>query len=194
MADEAPPGPPRLHALLEAIDLTKRFGALVANDHVSLAIRAGETHALLGENGAGKSTLVKMMCGLLQPDAGELLFEGEPVVFPDPASSRARGIGVVFQHFALFDAHDAWWRTSRSACPGHEPLSSLGAAHRGLRRPLWPRRRALAPGRRALGRRAPAGRDRALPAGRPARADPRRADLGADPGRGRRGCSAPSTC
>ncbi|MCK0197673.1 ABC transporter ATP-binding protein [Ancylobacter sp. 6x-1] len=91
-------------ALLEAAGLTKRFGALVANDTVSLAIRAGEAHALLGENGAGKSTLVKMLCGLIQPDSGELRYRGEPVVFSDPATSRARGIGVVFQHFALFDA------------------------------------------------------------------------------------------
>ncbi|MFK8251528.1 ABC transporter ATP-binding protein [Ancylobacter terrae] len=90
--------------LLEAVGLTKRFGALVANDNVSLAIRAGENHALLGENGAGKSTLVKMLCGLLQPDSGELRCDGEAIHFPDPATSRARGIGVVFQHFALFDA------------------------------------------------------------------------------------------
>ncbi|ADH89010.1 ABC transporter related protein [Ancylobacter novellus DSM 506] len=113
-------------SLLEAVELTKRFGALVANDHVSLAIRAGETHALLGENGAGKSTLVKMMCGLLQPDSGELLYEGAPIVFPDPASSRARGIGVVFQHFALFDAMTVVENVALGL-PGHEPLSSLAA-------------------------------------------------------------------
>jgi simple sugar transport system ATP-binding protein len=123
MTEEAPPAGPPV-ALLEAIGLTKRFGALVANDHVSLAIRAGETHALLGENGAGKSTLVKMMCGLLQPDAGELRFEGEPAYFPDPATSRARGIGVVFQHFALFDALTVVENVALGL-PGHEPLSVL---------------------------------------------------------------------
>ncbi|WP_029356026.1 ABC transporter ATP-binding protein [Bosea sp. 117] len=111
-------------ALLEAIGLTKRFGALVANDNVSLAIRAGETHALLGENGAGKSTLVKMMCGLLQPDSGELRFDGAPIVFPDPATSRARGIGVVFQHFALFDALTVVENVALGL-PGNEPLGAL---------------------------------------------------------------------
>ncbi|HSI39249.1 MAG TPA: ABC transporter ATP-binding protein [Xanthobacteraceae bacterium] len=110
--------------LLEAVALTKRFGALIANDAVSLAIRAGETHALLGENGAGKSTLVKMMCGLLQPDSGELRFAGEAVVFPDPATARARGIGVVFQHFALFDALTVVENVALGL-PGAEPLGSL---------------------------------------------------------------------
>lgn len=111
-------------ALLEAVGLTKRFGALVANDNVSLAIRAGETHALLGENGAGKSTLVKMLCGLLQPDIGELRYNGEPIVFPDPAASRARGIGVVFQHFALFDALTVVENVALGL-PGHQPLAAL---------------------------------------------------------------------
>lgn len=110
--------------LLAAVGLTKRFGALVANDHVSLAIRGGETHALLGENGAGKSTLVKMLCGLLQPDSGELLYDGAPIVFPDPASSRAKGVGVVFQHFALFDALTVVENVALGL-PGHEPLAAL---------------------------------------------------------------------
>ncbi|MDQ0301323.1 ABC transporter ATP-binding protein [Ancylobacter polymorphus] len=120
---EAPHQP---ESLLEAVELTKRFGALVANDRVSLAIRAGETHALLGENGAGKSTLVKMMCGLLQADSGELLYEGTPIVFPDPASSRAKGVGVVFQHFALFDAMTVVENVALGL-PGHQPLSVLAA-------------------------------------------------------------------
>ncbi|WAC26289.1 ABC transporter ATP-binding protein [Ancylobacter sp. SL191] len=112
--------------LLEAVALTKRFGALVANDQVSLAIRGGETHALLGENGAGKSTLVKMLCGLLQPDSGELLYDGTPIVFPDPASSRAKGVGVVFQHFALFDALTVVENVALGLA-GHEPLPALAA-------------------------------------------------------------------
>ncbi|MBS7542870.1 ABC transporter ATP-binding protein [Ancylobacter oerskovii] len=113
-------------AVLEAIGLTKRFGALLANDHVSLAIRAGETHALLGENGAGKSTLVKMMCGLIQADSGELRFDGTPVTFPDPAASRARGVGVVFQHFALFDALTVVENVALGL-PAHESLPALAA-------------------------------------------------------------------
>ena len=90
--------------LLETQGLVKRFGALVANDRVDLAVRAGEIHALLGENGAGKSTLVKMLYGLLQPDAGHILWEGRPAVMAEPRCARQLGIGMVFQHFALFDA------------------------------------------------------------------------------------------
>jgi simple sugar transport system ATP-binding protein len=90
--------------LIEASRITKRFGALVANDQVDLTVMPGEIHALLGENGAGKSTLVKMLYGLLQPDAGRILWNGAPVVLPGPRAARALGIGMVFQHFSLFEA------------------------------------------------------------------------------------------
>ncbi|MBB5689070.1 simple sugar transport system ATP-binding protein [Roseomonas alkaliterrae] len=84
--------------------MTRRFGALVANDAVDLAVPGGQAHALLGENGAGKSTLVKILYGLLQPDAGEIAWRGAPVPIPDPRAARALGIGMVFQHFSLFEA------------------------------------------------------------------------------------------
>ncbi|WP_341702478.1 ABC transporter ATP-binding protein [Ferrovibrio sp.] len=90
--------------LLETHGLVKRFGALVANDHIDLAVRPGEIHALLGENGAGKSTLVKMLYGLLQPDAGQILWQGDPAPAAEPRAARQRGIGMVFQHFSLFEA------------------------------------------------------------------------------------------
>jgi simple sugar transport system ATP-binding protein len=90
--------------LIQAKSLTRRFGALVANDSVDLSVNAGEVHALLGENGAGKSTLVKMLYGLLQPDAGRILWQGAPVRLDNPREARALGIGMVFQHFSLFDA------------------------------------------------------------------------------------------
>jgi simple sugar transport system ATP-binding protein len=90
--------------LLATEGLTKRFGQLVACDHISLKIRRGEIHALLGENGAGKSTLVKMLYGALAPDEGAILWEGRSVTIASPAEARRLGIGMVFQHFSLFEA------------------------------------------------------------------------------------------
>ena len=90
--------------LLEAVHITKKFGAFAANDDVTLRLRPGAIHALLGENGAGKSTLVKMMYGALQPSEGELRWRGSPVRIANPAAARALGIGMVFQHFSLFEA------------------------------------------------------------------------------------------
>jgi len=90
--------------LLAAEGITKRFGALVANNAVDLAVAPGEIHALLGENGAGKSTLVKIIYGLLRPDAGRLIWRGAPVQVESPRAARALGIGMVFQHFSLFEA------------------------------------------------------------------------------------------
>ncbi len=93
------PHPP----LVQAEKIVKRFGALRANDSVDLTVMPGESHALLGENGAGKSTLVKILYGLLQPTEGRLSWQGAPVVLPSPRAARALGIGMVFQHFSLFE-------------------------------------------------------------------------------------------
>jgi general nucleoside transport system ATP-binding protein len=90
--------------LLDVRRLTKTFGSLRACDSIDLSVGRGEIHALLGENGAGKSTLVKMLFGSLQPVSGEIAWKGEPVTVVDPAFARALGIGMVFQHFSLFDA------------------------------------------------------------------------------------------
>jgi general nucleoside transport system ATP-binding protein len=90
--------------LLEARGVVKTFGTLKANDDVSLKVMPGQIHALLGENGAGKSTLVKIIYGALQPTAGEILWQGRPVRIDNPAAARALGIGMVFQHFSLFEA------------------------------------------------------------------------------------------
>ncbi|EJN04919.1 ABC transporter ATP-binding protein [Phyllobacterium sp. YR531] len=90
--------------LLEADKLTKIFGTLKACDAIDLTIGKGEIHALLGENGAGKSTLVKMLFGALQPTSGGISWKGEPVTVSSPAVGRSLGIGMVFQHFSLFDA------------------------------------------------------------------------------------------
>jgi general nucleoside transport system ATP-binding protein len=90
--------------LLEAHNIVKVFGNLAANDDVSLMVAPGEIHALLGENGAGKSTLVKIIYGSLQPNSGELRWLGRPVHIDNPAAARKLGIGMVFQHFSLFEA------------------------------------------------------------------------------------------
>src|SRR5580658_4586681 len=89
--------------LLRAIGITKQYGTFLANDGINLDLYPAEIHALLGENGAGKSTLVKMMYGLIQPSAGELRWMGRKVVLGGPSEARALGIGMVFQHFTLFE-------------------------------------------------------------------------------------------
>ncbi|MEF9384661.1 ABC transporter ATP-binding protein [Ralstonia solanacearum species complex bacterium KE056] len=83
--------------------MTKRYPSVVANDGVSLTVAPGEIHAVLGENGAGKSTLMKLIFGAVQPDAGEMQLDGQPVEIANPHQARALGIAMVFQHFSLFD-------------------------------------------------------------------------------------------
>src|SRR5712672_2811781 len=89
--------------LLRTVGLTKRYGDFLANDGIDIEIQPQQIHALLGENGAGKSTLVKTIYGLIQPSGGEMRWQGEKMVLSGPSEARARGIGMVFQHFSLFD-------------------------------------------------------------------------------------------
>ena len=89
---------------LELIGITKAYPGVIANNNVSLKIMPGEIHALLGENGAGKSTLVKFIYGVQKADAGRVLWEGQEVQIASPNAARKLGVGMVFQHFSLFDA------------------------------------------------------------------------------------------
>ena len=88
---------------LELRAITKRYAGAAANDGVSLMVAPGEIHAVLGENGSGKSTLMKIIYGAVQADSGEILWEGAPVRIASPAAARRLGIGMVYQHFSLFE-------------------------------------------------------------------------------------------
>jgi simple sugar transport system ATP-binding protein len=90
-------------ARLELRAISKRYPGCLANDRIDLRIQPGEIHALLGENGAGKSTLMKIIYGVTQPDSGELYWQGRRIQVRDPAQARDLGIGMVFQHFSLFE-------------------------------------------------------------------------------------------
>ncbi|WP_036666488.1 ABC transporter ATP-binding protein [Paludibacterium yongneupense] len=89
---------------LELLNISKRYPTVVANDDISLAVAPGEIHAILGENGAGKSTLMKIIYGAVTPDSGSISFNGKEVAIANPAAARALGIGMVFQHFSLFES------------------------------------------------------------------------------------------
>ena len=90
--------------ILSLSDITKCYPNVIANDAVSLELEPGKIHALLGENGAGKSTLVKIIYGLVKPDSGDMVFDQKKYRPENPKKARHMGIGMVFQHFSLFDA------------------------------------------------------------------------------------------
>ncbi|UVM11796.1 ABC transporter ATP-binding protein [Pseudomonas protegens] len=97
------PAPSSQAPRLQLRRISKRYPGCLANDAIDLNIAAGEIHALLGENGAGKSTLMKIIYGVVQADSGELLWQGQRQLIDNPAQARSLGIGMVFQHFSLFE-------------------------------------------------------------------------------------------
>src|SRR6202051_4890563 len=96
-----PPGPAPI-VILRGI--CKYFPGVVANQDIDLEVLSGEIHALLGENGAGKSTLMNVLTGIYQPDAGQILLDGQPTRFVSPAQAIGAGIGMIHQHFKLIQA------------------------------------------------------------------------------------------
>lgn len=111
-------------ARLRVESLTKVYPSVVANEDVSLRVDAGEIHAVLGENGAGKSTLMKMIYGVTTPTRGKIFWEDKEVQIASPAQARALGIGMVFQHFSLFETLTVAQNTALSL-PGHLSLSEV---------------------------------------------------------------------
>ncbi len=106
---------------LELREITKQFPGVLANDRISISADRGKVLGLLGENGAGKTTLMNILSGLYRPDSGEILIDGEPRLFSDPADAITAGIGMVHQHFMLVPVFDV----VESVALGAEPVTGL---------------------------------------------------------------------
>ncbi|QBD80703.1 ABC transporter ATP-binding protein [Ktedonosporobacter rubrisoli] len=108
---------------VEMRDITKAWPGVIADDHVNLAVRKGEIHALVGENGAGKSTLMNILYGLLRPDSGEIFINGQKVAINGPRDAIRLGIGMVHQHFMLIPV----LTVAENIILGREPGGMVGA-------------------------------------------------------------------
>ena len=107
---------------VELRGITKSFGTLIANNDINFKVGPGEIHAILGENGAGKSTLMNILYGLIQPDSGEILIDGNIVKIDSPSDALASGIGMVHQHFMLIPV----FTVAENVVLGHEKMGRLG--------------------------------------------------------------------
>ena len=112
--------------VLEARDVSKYFGRVIALEHVSLSVRPGEVNCLLGDNGAGKSTLIKILSGVHRPDSGTMLMDGEPVDFHSPRNALDRGVATVYQDLAVLPLMSI----SRNFFIGSEPTTGWGPFRR----------------------------------------------------------------
>jgi general nucleoside transport system ATP-binding protein len=111
------------------IDITKRFGSVLANDHLNISIKAGSIHAIVGENGAGKSTAMRILYGFHTADSGEILIDGIPRSIRSPADAIKLGIGMVHQHFMLVDV----LTVTENIILGEEPRSGLAIDYKQAR-------------------------------------------------------------
>ena len=114
---------------MQMTGITKRFGAVLANDDVSFDLRAGEIHALVGENGAGKTTLMRILYGMTDPNSGDMRIDGTPVTFSSPSDAIRQGIGMVHQHFMLVPT----FTVAENVTLGAEPRRGILFDHRGAR-------------------------------------------------------------
>ena len=119
-----------METVLELRGITKRFPGVLANSRISLEVRRGEIHAIVGENGAGKSTLMKIVTGLYPPDEGQIIYRGRPVSFRSPRQAIAAGIGIVHQHFMLVADFTVTENVILGAEPGRHGLIDPKDAHR----------------------------------------------------------------
>jgi simple sugar transport system ATP-binding protein len=127
-----PSGLPRIESL-EMRGIVKRFPGVLANDHVNFDVKVGEIHALLGENGAGKSTLMKILYGLYQPDAGEILLNDRPIHIHSPTDSLKYGIGMIHQHFMLVDNLTVAENVALGLKSSREPMLDLDRVSQRIR-------------------------------------------------------------
>jgi simple sugar transport system ATP-binding protein len=119
--------------MLELRNITKRFGAVSANDRVSIVVRGGSIHAIVGENGAGKSTAMRIAYGFYRADEGEILVDGQPRSIRSPHDAIALGIGMVHQHFMLVDAMTVAENIVLGAEPGSATVLDLRGAEKKIR-------------------------------------------------------------
>ena len=120
---------------LEAVGVVKRYGAVLANNHIDLSVESGEIHAVMGENGAGKSTLMNVLYGLQRPDEGTILLRGVETRFGSAVDAIAAGMGMVHQAFKLFASLTVWENIVFGAEPRRGGFIDRRAARRSMKAP-----------------------------------------------------------